>query len=377
MTVNYTNNYTASYVELHAKSFYSFGMGASHVHELLAQAREYGYRALALADTNLCGGLEFARLADSLGLRPITGGELTLADGSRLVLLAKTRAGYANLCRLFTRANAVDRREPRLEPARLAEHAAGLILLTGGRDGPLARLLQPGRRREARALLERYQEWYGPEGVYVELQQNFLKGDTPRNRESAALAREAGLGVVATNDVLYHCPERYRLQHALAAAGRNLTIEEALCLHPAQQSPVFEASGPDGATVPAIPRGRGQHPENRRAMPVQPQFRPRLHPARGRGAGRLHPGQLPATALPRGRPAALRRGVPKDRGALQEEFSLIERHGLAGFLLLYRELAHLAQEIMEERGWLTRRPPWRSGRRAGAAAPRWPCWSAI
>ena len=46
------------YVELHAKSFYSFGVGASHVHELLAQAREYGYPALALTDTNLCGALD-------------------------------------------------------------------------------------------------------------------------------------------------------------------------------------------------------------------------------------------------------------------------------------------------------------------------------
>ena len=69
---------TAGYVELHAKSFYSFGLGASHAHELLAQAREHGCEALALTDTNLCGGLEFARLANSLGIRPITGGELTL-----------------------------------------------------------------------------------------------------------------------------------------------------------------------------------------------------------------------------------------------------------------------------------------------------------
>ena len=69
------------YVELHARSFYSFGSGASHTHELLAQAVEYGYGALALTDANLCGALEFARLAGSLGIRPITGGELTLADG--------------------------------------------------------------------------------------------------------------------------------------------------------------------------------------------------------------------------------------------------------------------------------------------------------
>ena len=57
----------AGYVELHAKSFYSFGVGASHTHELLAQAREHGYPALALTDTNLCGALEFARLGQQPG----------------------------------------------------------------------------------------------------------------------------------------------------------------------------------------------------------------------------------------------------------------------------------------------------------------------
>ena len=74
-------------------------------------------------------------------MQPITGGEITLlTDGSRLVLLAKSRQGYANISRLFTLANATDRREPRLNPARLREHAEGVVLLTGGRDGPLAKL---------------------------------------------------------------------------------------------------------------------------------------------------------------------------------------------------------------------------------------------
>ena len=167
---------SAGYVELHAKSFYSFGTGASHVHELLAQAGEYGYPALALTDANLCGALEFARLSGSLGIRPITGGELTLTDGSRLVLLAKTRQGYANISRLFTLANSADRREPRLDPAYLPEHAGGVILLTGGRDGPLSRLLEEGRPGEAERLLGSFREWYGPDGVYLELQQNFLRG---------------------------------------------------------------------------------------------------------------------------------------------------------------------------------------------------------
>ena len=339
-------------MELHVKSFYSFGEGVSHVHELLAQAVEYGYPALALTDVNLCGALEFARLAESLGIRPITGGELTLEGGSRLVLLARTREGYANISRLFTLANAADRREPRLDPARLAEHAGGVVLLTGGRDGPLSKLLSEGRREAAGRLLRAYLEWYGPDGVYVELQQNFLKGDTARNRELAELARSAGVPLAASNDVHYHSRDRYRLQHALAAAKRNITIEQALpfikpndhlCLkHPDRMKEIFR-----------------RYPEavaNTARIAEQCEF----NLATGLGYS------LPESAVPRGYTAGgyLRRlcfeaarrryGSVSRRVAdrLDEEFRLIERHGLAGFLLLYREIVLLGREIMEERGLL-------------------------
>ena len=219
---------TSPYTELHLKSFYSFGLGASHTHELLARAKEYGYDSLALTDTNLCGALEFARLAGSLGIRPITGGELTLTDGTRLVLLARTRQGYGNLSRLFTLANAVDRREPRLDTEHLAHHAEGLVLLTGGRDGPLSKLLLEGRRQEARTLLKDYMEWFGTSSVYMEVQRNYLQGDAELTRASVGLARDLGVPIVASNDVHYHDPERYRLQHALVAARLNTTMERAL-----------------------------------------------------------------------------------------------------------------------------------------------------
>ena len=356
---------SAPYVELHAKSFYSFGLGASHVHELLARAGEQGYGALALTDTNLCGALEFARLAGSLGIRPITGGELTLIDGSRIVLLAATRAGYANLSRLFTLANAVDRRAPKLDPALLPRHAEGLILLTGGRDGPLSQLAQNGRRSEALELLREWREAFGPGGVYVELQRNFLQGDAARNRELVAMAREADVGVVATNDVHYHAPERYRLQHALVAAKLNRTLDEALPhirpnhhLHlkaPERMAGLFEQLPEAVANSAAI--------AERCAFNLATDLGYRLPQPD------VPSGHTPQTYLERlCREAAVRRygGMPpavEDR--LAEEFRLIERHGIAGFLLLYREVCLLAQRIMEERGLahpetpLEERPPGR------------------
>ncbi len=356
---------TGGYVELHAKSFYSFGMGASHVHEMLSRAAELGYPALALTDVNLCGALEFARLAGSLGIQPLTGGELTMLDGARLVMLARTREGYANISRLFTLASSVDRRKPRLDPALLREYAAGVVLLTGGRGGPLARLLSEGRREDARALLADYLDWYGEGSVYVELQHNFLQGDTERNRESARLAKEAGVPVVATNDALYHSLERYRLQHALVAAGLNTTIDQALPsinpnhhlhLKPPEQMARLFRDCPEAVA-------------NTLRITEQCSF----NLATDLGY------TLPDPAVPDGytadsylrrlcTEAAMRRyggisGRVEER--LEEEFSLIARHNIAGFLLLYREIALIAQGIMEDRGLvhpetpLEERPPGR------------------
>ena len=342
---------TTAYAELHAKSFYSFGQGASHLHELLVTAGEHGYPALALTDTNLCGALEFARMADDLGIRPITGGELTLTDGSRLTLLARNRAGYSNISRLFTLANGADRRDPRLDPAYLPHHSEGVTLLTGGRDGFLSRLATQDRFGDCRKLLRDYTDWFGSDSVYVELQQNLLEGDTDRNRKLANIARDNDVPVVATNDVHYHTPERSRLQDALVAASLNVTIDQALrhlkpnhhlylksscqmehlfyempeavsnTLRVAEQC-AFNLSTDLGYTLPD---------------PVVPQ------------------GYTPESYLRRlcNEAAARRYGGAMSRRVeerLDEEFRLIRRLNLAGFLLLYREIALLAHHIMEERG---------------------------
>ena len=342
---------TVGYAELHAKSFYSFGQGASHVHEMLSAAKEHNYPALALTDTNLCGALEFARLANDLGIRPITGGELTLTDGSRLTLLAQTRAGYSNISRLFTLANDVDRRNPRLDPTYLTHHSEGVVLLTGGRDGPLARLAMEDRIGEAQKLLRGYLDWFGSDSVYIELQQNLLQGDTDRNRRLVGIARDTGVPVVATNDVHYHSPERSRLQDALVAASLNVTIDQAL--------PHLKPNHHLYLKSPAqMKRLFSEMPE---AISNTLQVAERCHFNLSTDLGYT----LPEPAVPQGYTAesylhrlcyeaAARRygGSVSQRvdDRLREEFRLIRHLNLAGFLLLYREIALLAQRIMEERG---------------------------
>src|SRR3954453_9806418 len=96
-----------SYVELHCHSAYSFLDGASQPEEGAARAAELGYEGLALtAHDGVYRSLQVAHAAKNLGVRPITGAEVTLAGGAHVTLLVETSQGYANLCRLLTRAHA-------------------------------------------------------------------------------------------------------------------------------------------------------------------------------------------------------------------------------------------------------------------------------
>ena len=134
----------------------SFGEGASHVHELATRAAAYGQAALALTDTNLCGALEFANLAGTLGLKPITGGEThalgRLAHNAAVEVQGRVLQPLPTISPLAnSEATGVSRGSM---SEHLPDHAQGLIMLTGGRDGRLSRLLVEGRYGEARKCLE-------------------------------------------------------------------------------------------------------------------------------------------------------------------------------------------------------------------------------
>ncbi|MBA2794457.1 MAG: PHP domain-containing protein, partial [Thermoleophilaceae bacterium] len=209
-----------SYVELHSHSAYSFLDGASHPQELAGVAAEQGHAALALTDHDgLHGAMEMAQALKPLGVRPITGSELTMEDGSHLTLLCETRQGYSNLCRLITRAHAGTRPErgPATKPVStyvaLEEHAPGLICLSGcAREGAVARAVERGDHPGAAAAARRLVRIFGPEGMRIELQRPFARHDRRRNRALVGLAERLGVPCVATGNVHAHTRTRARLQ---------------------------------------------------------------------------------------------------------------------------------------------------------------------
>src|SRR5215470_8235716 len=143
------------FVELHARSAFSFLDATPLPEDIAAEAARLEQPAIALVDRDgMYGAPRFYRACTRLGLNPLVGAEVTLETGGRLPLLVEDQEGYRNLCRLLTR---MKMRAPKGEGAAtlddLAEHAAGLVCLTGGAGGPVAARLARGDEEGAGDLL--------------------------------------------------------------------------------------------------------------------------------------------------------------------------------------------------------------------------------
>ena len=193
------------FVELHAQSAFSFLEGAEQPEALVAEAARLDMGVLALVDRDgLYGAPRFYQAATRAGIRPLIGSELTLRDGARLPLLVEDREGYQNLSRLIT---LMKMRAPKGEGAldldEIAPYATGLVCLTGGAHGPLARLVAAGRHRAARVYLDRLAGIFGASNCFVEIQRHFDRAEERVLQSLVRLARDARLPLVATNQPLY------------------------------------------------------------------------------------------------------------------------------------------------------------------------------
>jgi error-prone DNA polymerase len=208
---------TDHYVELHARSAFSFLQGASVPEELAQICLELEQPAMALVDRdNVAGAPRFYMAMKKAGLKAHLGAEITCRTmGPAYVLLAESRTGYQNLCRLIT---SMKLRAPKGEAAasleELEQYSRGLICLTGNAT--------PNRR-----------EWehlcaiYGRSNVYVELQRHFHRDEEARNRAALELARSMKLPVVAANGACYATPDSRELYDALTAVHHHTTLEQA------------------------------------------------------------------------------------------------------------------------------------------------------
>jgi error-prone DNA polymerase len=340
------------FIDLHCHSAFSFLDGASLPEQLVLEASHLDYPALALTDHNgLYGSMAFAQSAKHVGIQPITGSEITLLDGSHITLLAETPRGYGNLCRLITEAhlNREDRRDPRLDFASLERLHDGIIVLSGCRSGLLSSILLREGYTAARKFTERCRSVFGRDYFFIELQRNMVRGDRALNRALCDIADSTGLPVVATSNVHYDCPERYRLHDALVAIQHRTTLDAShevrhpnsqFYLRPPADMVAIFGDRPDAVANTVIIAERCASFDLTRDLGYTfPDFRGSERLTAPRALAELSWAKL-EELYPLGSPHR-----SEAEGRLEQELKLIEYHGLSGFFMVYRDLLDLAREV--------------------------------
>jgi error-prone DNA polymerase len=225
------------FVELHARSAFSFLEGSSLPEDLAARCAHFDQPAMAVADAHgVYGAPRFHMAAKKLKLRALIGAEVNAAEPYRFTLLAENRTGYQNLCRLITRSKLREGKPGKPEypfatDEEFISHAAGLVCLTGGDEGPLAAVYRrgsgPAIEQQAREMLERLMRIFGHGNVFVELQRHYRRDQEARNQSLVPLARSLRLPLLATNGVTHATEDRRRLQDVLTCVHHKTTLNEA------------------------------------------------------------------------------------------------------------------------------------------------------
>ncbi len=236
----------SKFVHLHTHSHYSLLDGLAKIDDIINRTKELGMDSVALTDHGvLYGIIEFYKKAKKAGIKPILGVEAYVAPNDRtkkepgeryyhLILLCENLTGWRNLIRLISKANVEGfYYKPRIDKEILREYHEGLIGLSACLTGEVNRLLVNDKFEQAKEKAFEYEEILGKGNFFLEI------GDHPKIPEAVKLreqvirlAKETGLGLVATQDIHYAKPEDAEYHDILLAVqtGSKLTDDDRLTL---------------------------------------------------------------------------------------------------------------------------------------------------
>jgi error-prone DNA polymerase len=361
------------YVELHARSAFSFLRGGSSPERLAQVAGSLALPALALCDRNgFYGAVRLHLAARDAGLRGLVGCELTLEDETVVPLLVSSQADYRQLCGALTtvhlRAPKGEGRMTWRELAELAENGEGLIALTGDEEGPVRRAWRERGPAAAAAAGFRLQAIFG-DRLFAEIQRHLIPGEADGNEFLVDWARSAGVPLLATNGVRHATPAEadvldvftcLRHHTTLDRAGRLLAPNRQAHLKSAKQMSALFADLPEavansmrvaerldftlanlGYRFPDYPTPNGQDQNAFLRQVTEAGARRRYGSAGGGlGVGRGGAGGAggPATG------AAAAAEAERIRRQLDRELGLIAKLGFAGYFLMVWDLCTFARE---------------------------------
>ena len=209
----------SSYVPLWCKTNFSFLEGASHPDELVEESYRFGLPALAVTDRDGVYGIVRAHVkAREFGFRLIFGSQISIDDGSSIVLLAQNRAGYANLCRLLTGGRLrSEKGESSVSWNEVCRHAPDLIALWGGDSSLLIGEQEPA------GVIDAVRDAFG-DRLYGMIARHRREEETRQEARLRERARRYVFPLVAANEILYHSSARRPLQDVLTAIRHGIPV---------------------------------------------------------------------------------------------------------------------------------------------------------
>jgi error-prone DNA polymerase len=351
---------TSAYVELRARSAFSFLEGSSVPEELVARAAALDFPALAILDRdNISGAARFHMAAKKAGIRAHIGAEITCTDGHRYPLLAENRTGYQNLCRLITRMKMrakkaqMARRQPPIERMRWQYTAAEAPFCASDFDAEGAATpeefaeFSPGLVFLASRPDPRFLEQFGAKNIFVELQRHYNRTEEALNQSLIDFARQHRLPLVATNGVSHATPESREALDVLTCVRHKTTIHEAGRLLSINSERYLKSAQ-------AMQRLFADHPEavaNTKALSDRLQFTladlgyqfPRYPTPPGETMNSFLRKRVEEGAMNRyhHKSADLRR---RARRQIDHELALIEKLDLAGYFLIVWDIVEFCRK---------------------------------
>ena len=254
------------FVHLHVHSEYSILDGACRIPGLVEKAARLEMPAVSLTDHgSLAGAVELFREAGKVGVKPIIGCEVYVADDRRaqtkgyahLTLLAESNEGYANLIKLSSLGYLEGYYyKPRVDWELLERHAKGIVALSGCLSGRVSRALSESRPKDAARDLDRLVQIFGRDSTYVEIQNAGLSEQHEINPQLIALAKETGLPLVATGDVHYLDAEDAFAHEALLCIQSGRHAQEPGALEVRHERVLLQDARGDGASTSRASRTR-------------------------------------------------------------------------------------------------------------------------
>jgi len=232
------------FIHLHTHSHYSLLDGLSKIEDLVALAKKAGMTAMAITDHgNMYGAIEFYKLAKKEGIKPIIGVEAYMTAGNRkdrtaeaggtkryyhLTLLAKNLEGYKNLIKLVTLANLEGYYyKPRMDKEILRKYSGGIIALSGCLGGELSQTVLKGDLGKADELVREYQDIFGKENYFIEIQRHpSVENDKDVREKLIKLAKKHDIQIVATQDSHYPCSDDHNAHHTLLQINTQGDVKE-------------------------------------------------------------------------------------------------------------------------------------------------------